>query len=54
MYYYTSNNWSHWNNNEKLKEKLEATPGKHSVDSVQKTAILGKSHIIREVLQCEA
>jgi len=22
MYDYTSNNWSHWNNNEKLKEKF--------------------------------
>jgi len=22
MYDYTSNNWSHWNNNEELKEKL--------------------------------
>ena len=28
-------------------------PGKHSIDSLQKTAILGKSHIIRKVLQCE-
>jgi hypothetical protein len=33
---------------------LEAVPGKHSIDSLQKTAILGKSHIIRKVLQCEA
>ena len=23
MYDYTSNNWSHWNSNEKLKEKFE-------------------------------
>jgi len=28
--------------------------GKHSIDSVQKTAILGTAHIIRKVLQCEA
>ena len=54
MYDYTSNNWSHWNSNEKLKDKLEAVPGRHSIDSLQKTAILGTSHIIREVLQCEA
>jgi hypothetical protein len=27
---------------------------KHSIDSLQKTAILGTSHIIRKVLQCEA
>ena len=29
-------------------------PGKHSIDSLQKTVILGTSHIIRKVLQCEA
>ena len=32
---------------------MEAVPGKHSIDSLQKTAILGTSHIIRKVLQCE-
>ena len=53
-YDHTSNNWSHWDSNEKLKEKFEAVPGKHSIDSLQKTAILGTSHIIRKVLQCEA
>ena len=37
-----------------LKKILEAVPGKHSIDSLQKTAILGTSHIIRKVLQCEA
>ena len=36
-----------------LKKNLEAVPGKHSIDSLQKTAILGTSHIIRKVLQCE-
>ena len=46
--------WSHWNNNEKLKKNLETIPGKHSIDSLQNTAILGTSHIIRNVLQCEA
>ena len=35
-------------------KNLEAIPRKHSIDSVQKTAILGTSHIIRKVLQCEA
>ena len=54
MYDYTSNNWSHWNSNEKLKKNVEAVPGKYSIDSLQKTAILGTSHIIRKVLQCEA
>jgi hypothetical protein len=37
-----------------LRKKLETVPGKHSKDSLQKTAILGTSHIIRKVLQCEA
>jgi hypothetical protein len=37
-----------------LRKHLEAVPGKHSIDSLQKTATLGTSHIIRRVLQCEA
>jgi hypothetical protein len=37
-----------------LKKNLEAVPRKHSIDSLQKTAIRGTSHIIRKVLQCEA
>jgi len=37
-----------------LKKNLEAVPGKHSIDSLQKTPILGTSYIIRKVLQCEA
>ena len=37
-----------------LKKNLETIPGKHSIDSLQKTATLGTSHIIRKVLQCEA
>ena len=37
-----------------LRKNLEAVPGKHSIDSLQKTAILGTSHIMRKVLQCEA
>jgi hypothetical protein len=36
-----------------LKKNLEAIPGKHSTESLQKTAILGTSHIIRKVLQPE-
>jgi hypothetical protein len=38
----------------RLKKNLEAPPGKHSIDSLQKTAVLGTSHIIRKVLKCEA
>jgi hypothetical protein len=36
-----------------LTKNLEAIPGKHSIDSQQKPAILGTSHIIWKVLQCE-
>ena len=38
----------------RLRKNLEAVPVKHSIDSLQKTAILGTSQIIRKVLQCEA
>jgi hypothetical protein len=37
-----------------LRKNVEAVPGKHSIDSAQNTAILGTSHTIRKVLQCEA
>jgi hypothetical protein len=37
-----------------LRKNLEAEPGKRSIDSLQKAAVLGTSHIIRKVLQCEA
>jgi hypothetical protein len=36
-----------------IRNRLEAIPGRHSIDSLQQTAILGTSHIIRKVLQCE-
>jgi hypothetical protein len=36
-----------------LRKHWKAIPGKHSIDSLQKTAILGTSHIIRKVLQSE-
>jgi len=37
-----------------LRKYLETVPGKYSIDSLQKAAVLGTSHIIRKVLQCEA
>ena len=37
-----------------LRKNLETVPGKHSIDSLQKTGILGTAHTIRKVLQCEA
>jgi hypothetical protein len=36
-----------------LKKVLKAIPGKHSIDSLQNTAVLGTSHIKRKALQCE-
>jgi hypothetical protein len=35
------------------KKNLEAIPRKHSIDSQQKTAILGTSHIIQKVMLSE-
>jgi hypothetical protein len=32
-----------------LKKHFGSIPGKHSVESLQKTAILGTSHVIRKV-----
>jgi hypothetical protein len=37
-----------------LKKNSESVPGKHSIDSQQKTALLGTSHTVRKVPQCEA
>jgi hypothetical protein len=31
-----------------LRKTLEAVPGKHSIDSLQKKAILGTAHIIQK------
>jgi hypothetical protein len=36
-----------------LKKVLKAIPRKHSIESLQNTAVLGTSHIIRKVLQSE-
>jgi hypothetical protein len=36
-----------------LKKNTWKLPGKHSIDSVQKTAVLGTSRIMRKVLQSE-
>ena len=46
--YATGNNWSHRYSIKGLTKNLEAIPGKHSIDSLQKTALLGTSHIIRK------
>jgi hypothetical protein len=39
---------------EVLKKNLEAIQGKHSVDSLPETAVLGTSHIIWTVLHSES
>ena len=36
-----------------LKKNLQVTPGKHSTDSLQNTAVLGTSHTMLKVLQSE-
>jgi hypothetical protein len=54
MYDYTSNNWSHWNSNEKLNEKFGNFTRKTFDRFTTKTAVLGTAHIIRKVLQREA
>jgi hypothetical protein len=56
MYDYTSNNWSHWNSNKKLTEKFGSCTRKTFDRFTTKDykAILGTSHIIWKVLQCEA
>jgi hypothetical protein len=36
-----------------LKKYVEAIQGRNSIDSLQKMAILGTSHIIQKVLQSE-
>jgi hypothetical protein len=53
-FYHTSNHWSHRNCNWRTKKKnLEIIPGNHSIEPLQKTSVLGTSHIIRKVLQSE-
>jgi hypothetical protein len=37
-----------------LRKNLEAVPGKHSIDLLQKIAILGTSHIIHCIVKLEA
>jgi hypothetical protein len=53
MYGYTSYNWSTGIVMKSLRKNLEAVPGKHSIDSLQKTTVFGTSHIIWKELQCE-
>jgi hypothetical protein len=36
-----------------LRENLEDVPGKHSIDTLEKTVALGISHIMSKVLKSE-
>ena len=49
VYDFTGNNRNHRNSD----KSLEAIPGKHAIDSLQKTAVLGTSHVIQKILQSE-
>jgi len=53
MYDCTSNNWSHWNSNGKLKKKIWKLYQETLNRFTTKAALLGTSHIIRKILQCE-
>jgi hypothetical protein len=54
VYVYTGNySWSYRNGGKKVQENLESIPDKHTLDTLQKTAILRTSHITRKVLQSE-
>ena len=47
MYDYTSNDWSHRHSDKTFEEHLEAMLGKHSVDFLKQTTMLGTSHKLR-------
>jgi hypothetical protein len=49
VYDYTGNNWRHRNGSGGLRKNLEMIPGKHSIDSPQKTAMLGTSHNMESI-----
>jgi hypothetical protein len=54
IFYDTSSHWSTGTVPRGLGKYLEEIPSKHSIDSLQKTAILGTLYILRKVLQSEA
>jgi hypothetical protein len=51
LYDCKSNNWSHRNSRRRFKANLEAIPGKHSTDSLKKTAMLGTSQTRQKAQQ---
>ena len=51
MYNHPGNNGATGIATKAVKKDVEAIPGKHPIFSLQKTAILGTSNLIRKVLQ---
>ena len=51
---YTGNKWSHWNSNEKLKEKIWKLYQEDIRWIQYKRLLYLEHHTIRKVLQCEA
>ena len=45
MYYYTSNNWNHWNSNEKLQEKFGSSTRKTNDRFLYKRQLCSEHHI---------
>ena len=46
----TSNKSGDWNHSKSLRQHLSNIPGKHEIKELQKTAILGTTHILQKVL----
>jgi UDP-N-acetylglucosamine pyrophosphorylase len=46
----TRNNRGNWNHLKSFRKYLSHVPGKHEITELQKTAILGTAHILRNVL----
>ena len=46
----TSNNRGNWNHFKIIEKIPEQQPGKYEITELQKTAILGTAHILRQVL----
>jgi len=53
MYDNTGTNWNRWGSNKGFKEQFGSQGRKTFKDSLQKTAVPGTSHTIRNVLQSE-
>ena len=50
---YTCNNGGNWNISKSLRKYLSNIPVKREIKEIQKTALLGSAHILRELLMLE-